>query len=200
MDDAQEIPLFPLGTVLFPGGRLPLQIFEPRYLDLVRDCMKQNRGFGVVLIRAGRDTRQPGDAGPPTLFDVGTYARIVDFNQLPNGRLGITCRGEGKFRVARVWEAPNHLAMAAVDFLPEEPPASLSAEFEDLAETLRVLLKHPLAKELGVEADLEDARAVGWRLAELLPLPAETRQGLLQLQAPQERLLELRRHVARMRG
>lgn len=200
MDDGQDIPLFPLGTVLFPGGRLPLQIFEPRYLDLVRRCMKTKSGFGVVLIREGSEARTEGDAGPPALFDVGTYARIVDFNQLANGRLGITCQGDGKFRLQRVWEAPDHLAMGAARFLPEEPPATVTEEFESLAETLGALLKHPMVRELGIEADLADARAVGWRLAELLPLEAETKQGLLQMQLPRERLLEVRRLVAKLRG
>lgn len=200
MCGGQDIPLFPLGTVLFPGGRLPLQIFEPRYLDLVRQCMKADSGFGVVLIRDGRETRRPDDAGPPALFEVGTYARIVDFNPLPNGRLGITCQGDGKFRVQRVWETRDHLAMAAVRFLPEEPPAPVPEEFDGLVKTLRMLLKHPLVEQLGIEADLADARAVGWRLAELLPLEAETKQGLLQMQLPRERLLEVRRLVGRLRG
>ena len=200
MCGGQDIPLFPLGPVLFPGGRLPLQIFEPRYLDLVRRCTKADSGFGVVLIRDGRETRQAGDVGPPSLFEVGTYARIVDFNPLPNGRLGITCEGDGKFRVQRVWETRDHLAMAAVRFLPEEPLAAVPDEFDGLVKTLRMLLKHPLVEQLGIEADLADARAVGWRLAELLPLEAETKQGLLQMQLPRERLLEVRRLVGRLRG
>lgn len=200
LDGEQDIPLFPLATVLFPGGRLPLQIFEPRYLDLVRRCMKAGGGFGVVLIRDGRETRRPDDAGPPALFDVGTYARIVDFNPLANGRLGITCQGDGKFRVQRVWETPDHLAMAAVRFLPDEPVAAVPEEFEGLVKTLRMLLDHPLVERLGVEADFGDARAVGWRLAELLPLEAETKQGLLQMQLPRERLLEVNRLVGKLRG
>lgn len=200
MAEDQDIPLFPLGTVLFPGGRLPLQIFEPRYLDLVRHCMKTDSGFGVVLIRDGRETRRPSDTAPPALFEVGTYARIVDFNQLANGRLGITCQGDGKFRVHRVWETPDHLAMAAVEFLPEEASAPVAEEFEGLVKTLRMLLKHPLIEQLGIEADFGDARTVGWRLAELLPLEAETKQGLLQMQLPRERLLEVNRLVGKLRG
>ena len=111
----REIPLFPLGAVLLCGGKLPLRIFEPRYLDLVGRCLKTDTGFGVVLIRAGRETR--GAGGPPSIF-----------------------------------------------------------------------------------VDYEDARSVGWRLAELLPLTPETKQSLLQMQASRERLLELRRLVAKLRG
>ena len=79
MSQHQEIPLFPLGTVLFSGARLSLQIFEPRYLDLVGRCMKTDSGFGVVLIRDGAEARRSVEQAPPSLFEVGTYARIVDF-------------------------------------------------------------------------------------------------------------------------
>lgn len=196
----EEIPLFPLGTVLLCGGRLPLQIFEPRYLDLVGRCMKSDAGFGVVLIRAGREARLPGDAGPPAIFDIGTYAKIVDFNPLSSGRLGILCAGGGKFRVHRSWEAADKLMMAEVEFLPEERAAAVGEEFRPLVETLRVLVKHPMIQQLAPEVDYEDARSVSWRLAELLPLEAETKQSLLQMQLPCERLVEIRRLIDQLRG
>jgi len=200
MSQHQEIPLFPLGHVLFSGGQMPLQIFEPRYLDLVGRCMKTKTGFGVVLIREGSEARRPNDDGPPSLFDVGTYARIVDFNQLANGMLGIVCRGGEKFRIHRAWEAANHLAMAEVAFLPEEQAMPVGEEFQSLVETLRVLVKHPMVQQMGVEVDFDDARSVSWRLAELLPLEAETKQSLLQMHLPRERLLEIRRIVSKLSG
>lgn len=199
MPDSKEIPLFPLGHVLFTGGRLPLQIFEPRYLDLVGRCMKTNTGFGVVLIREGSETF--GAAGPPlSLFDIGTYARIVDFSQLPNGLLGIVCIGDGKFRIERSWEAADHLVMAEVEFLPQERQGAVSEEFGPLVDTLRVLVKHPMIEKLDLDIDYEDARSVSWRLAELLPLEPETRQSLLQMQSPRERLVEIRRLIAKLKG
>ncbi len=198
VDERREIPLFPLGSVLFSGGRLPLQIFEPRYLDLVGRCAKTNTGFGVVLIRKGHEARRPGDVGPPTLFDIGTYARIVDFNPLDNGMLGIVCVGKEKFRIHRSWEASDHLAMAEAEFLPEERPAAVGEEFQSLVETLRVLAKHPMVQQMDLEVDYDDARSVSWRLAELLPLAAETKQGLLQMQLPRERLLEIKRIVTKL--
>ena len=198
MPDRQEIPLFPLGHVLFTGGRLPLQIFEPRYLDLVGRCMKTNTGFGVVLIREG--TEAFGGKGPPSLFDIGTYARIVDFSQLANGLLGIVCIGAGKFRIDRSWAASDHLVMADVEFLPEEHRGGVSGEFESLVDTLRVLVKHPMIEKLDLDIDYQDARSVSWRLAELLPLEAETRQSLLQMQSPKERLVEIRRLIAKLKG
>ena len=199
MGKRQEIPLFPLRTVLLCGGRLPLQIFEPRYLDLVALCMKSDTGFGVVLIREGSETRAP-DGGPPSVFDIGTYATIVDFNPLDSGHLGILCAGGGKFRIHRSWEAANKLMMADVEFLPKERPAAVAAEFHPLVDTLRVLVKHPMIQQLALEVDFEDARSVSWRLAELLPLAAETKQSLLQMTLPRERLVEIRRLVTKLRG
>ena len=198
MPDRQEIPLFPLGHVLFTGGRLPLQIFEPRYLDMVGRCMRSQTGFGVVLIREGTETF--AGSGPPSLFNIGTYARIVDFSQLANGLLGIVCTGDGKFRIERSWEAPDHLVMAEVAFLPEERQTRLGEEFASLVETLRVLVKHPMIEKLDLDIDYDDARSVGWRLAELLPLEAETRQSLLQMQSPRERLVEINRLIAKLKG
>jgi len=198
MADRQEIPLFPLGNVLFTGGRLPLQIFEPRYLDLVGRCMKDKTGFGVVLIREGGETFQ--GSGPPSLFNVGTYATIIDFNQLANGLLGIVCSGGAKFRINRSWEAPDHLVMAEVEFLAEERPGAVAGEFAPLVDTLRVLAKHPMIQQLDLDIDYEDARSVSWRLAELLPLEAETKQSLLQMQLPRERLVEIRRLIAKLKG
>ncbi len=196
-----EIPLFPLGNVLFSGGRLALQIFEPRYLDLVGRCMRANTGFGVVLIREGQETRgaNAGD-GPPLLFDIGTHARIVDFNQLASGRLGITCAGDGKFRIHHTWEAADRLVMAEVEFLAEERPTAVGEEFQPLVDTLRVLAQHPMIQQLALDIDYDDARSVSWRLAELLPLEAETKQSLLQMHLPRERLVEIQRLIAKLRG
>lgn len=198
MAERQEIPLFPLGNVLFTGGRLPLQIFEPRYLDLVGRCMKDDTGFGVVLIREGRETFE--GHGPPALFDVGTYAKIIDFNQLPNGLLGIVCAGGTKFRIHRSWEAPDHLVMAEAEFLDDERPGAVASEFQPLVDTLRVLTKHPMVQRLNLDIDYRDARSVSWRLAELLPLEPETKQSLLQMQLPSERLVEIRRLVSKLKG
>src|ERR1700716_2112001 len=97
-------PLFPLNTVLFPGGPLPLRIFETRYVDMVRHCMRERCAFGVVLIRAGAEVGAVADTAA-----VGTTARIVDFNSMPDGLLGITCVGERKLRVLRRWQQDDGL-------------------------------------------------------------------------------------------
>jgi Lon protease-like protein len=195
----KELPLFPLGTVLFQGGNLQLQIFEPRYLDMISRCMRNGEPFGVVLIRSGSDTWVRGGA-LPDLFDIGTEARIVDFNQLGNGRLGITVRGSRKFRIRGVREERDHLLKGTVSFLPEEPALPVGREHQELVDLLKELLSHPGVQALNLEIDLEDARSVGWRLSELLPIEAEIKQSLLQLQLPRERLQELTRLVHKLRG
>ena len=196
-----EIPLFPLHAVLFDGGRLPLQIFETRYLDMVSRCMRSASPFGVVLIRgAGSDARVRADAGPPEIFEVGTEAEIVDFNQLSNGRLGIIVKGGRKFRVISTREQADHLLLGEAEYLPAEPVAMVGNEHEELVDILRELVKHPGVQKLGLEIDFADARSVGARLSELLPIEPEIKQSLLQLQLPRERLQELTRLVNKFRG
>jgi Lon protease-like protein len=200
MAELTEIPLFPLHPVLFPGGLLPLQVFEPRYLDMVARCMREGAPFGVVLIRRGNDARLTRDASQPQIFDVGTEARIVDFNQLSGGRLGVVVRGGRKFRVRRTREQPDHLLIGEVEILPDEPPVTMGEEYQELVDILRELIRHPLIQKLGLEIAFDDARSVGWRLAELLPIEPEIKQSLLKLQWPRERLQELSRLVDKLRG
>ena len=194
-----KLPLFPLGTVLFQEGNLQLQVFEPRYLTMVSQCMRDSLPFGVVLIREGSDTWRP-EAPGPDLFDIGTEAHIVDFNQLSNGRLGITVQGRRKFRVRTVTEQEDHLLIGQVAYLPEEPQMSVGKEHRELVDLLNELMAHQGVQDLNLNIDLADARSVGWRLSELLPIEAEIKQSLLQLQLPRERLQELTRLVNKLRG
>ena len=200
MNDNLEIPLFPLGTVLFQGGRLPLQIFEPRYLDMVSRCMRGQSPFGVVLIRRGSDSRRHADAQQPEIFDVGTLAEVVDFNQLSGGRLGIVVKGGKKFRIASTREQADHLLLGEVRYIAAEPNLAIGDDHAALVTILRELIKHPGVQKLDLDIDFDDARSVGWRLSELLPIEPEIKQSLLQLQFPRERLQELTRLVNKLRG
>ena len=200
MTDTVEIPLFPLHPVLFPGGRLPLQIFEPRYTDMIGAGMRDGKPFGVVLIRRGSDARLIAEMPQPEIFDVGTEAHVVDFNLLANGRLGIVVRGGRKFRVRGTREQEDHLLIGEVEFLAEEPALPIDSGHQELVDILRELVKHPMIEKLGLEIDFSDARSVGWRLAELLPIEPEIKQSLLKLQWPRERLQELTRLVDKLRG
>ncbi len=196
----KAIPLFPLGTVLFSGGRLPLRIFEPRYTAMVSRCLREQCGFGVVLIREGSDARRGKDSTQPEIFSVGTYGTIVDFNTLDNGMLGIITRGGAKFRILETFETDDHLLMGRVEFLPEERAQAPGAEYVALIDMLRELMQHPVARKLALDVDYRDARSVSWRLSELLPLEPEIKQGLLQMSLPRERLAELTRIVNNLRG
>ena len=187
MSEPAEIPLFPLGTVLFPGGPLPLRIFETRYIDLVRRCLRDGSGFGVVLIREGAEA-----GGPVLTFDVGTYARIVDFSQQPDGLLGIRAAGERRFRILERRRARDGLNLAEVEWLAQEPQLGLPAEFADLGPALEAILEQVGEPYAELERHMDDAAWVAGRLAEILPLPAVHKQHCLELDDPLERLRHLR--------
>jgi Lon protease-like protein len=178
------IPLFPLHTVLFPGGPLRLRIFEPRYLDMVSRCMRENSGFGVALIVAGNEA----GGGPAQTMPIGTLARIVDFEQLDDGLLGITARGERRFRIMHVHQEHDGLNVCQVEWLEDEARAEVPQEQAVLAELLRRALEQIGPAYGEVSPAYEDATWVGMRLAEILPLAAVERQELLELNDGPERL------------
>ncbi len=184
------IPLFPLHTVLFPGGPLPLRIFETRYTDMVRRCMREQLPFGVLLIREGDEAGEVA-----TTATVGCSARIADFNTLPDGLLGISCVGERKFSVLRVWRAPDGLNMAEVEWLAQEVALPLPEGYARLGHTVRRALDELAEVYALVEKKFGDAAWVGARLAELLPIDLGDKQTLLEMADPIERLDELLRVV-----
>ena len=177
------LALFPLHTVLFPGGPLPLRIFETRYTDMVRSCTREQRPFGVVLIQEGEE------AGPvATTATVGCSARIADFYTLQDGLLGISCVGERKFRVQRVWRAADGLHMGEVEWLPAEPVLGVPVEYAQLGDTVRRAVDELADQYQHVEKKFDDAAWVGARLTELLPIELNDKQALLELADPIARL------------
>lgn len=187
-----SLPLFPLNTVLFPGGPLSLRIFEPRYLDMVRRCLKDAGTFGVVLILEGAEA-----GAVARLADTGTSARLVDFDTLPDGLLGVVCVGERRFRVQRRWQQADGLNLAEVEYLPEDSPQALPADLAHLAELLREVLPKLGGAYVHVEAHYELAGWVSNRWAEILPLAPAARQELLELADPLERLAKVASWSAR---
>jgi Lon protease-like protein len=182
-----EIPLFPLGTVLFPGGPLALRIFETRYLDLVGRCLRDDSGFGVVLIREGSEA-----GGPVETFDVGTYARIVDFSKQPDGLLGIRARGERRFRILERRRARDGLNLATVEWLPPEPDAPLPEAYAEIGPAIDAILTQAGEPYASLDRHTQDAVWVSARLAEILPVRAVHKQLCLELDDPVERLRYLR--------
>jgi uncharacterized protein len=186
MSAASELLLFPLSTVLFPGGPLRLRIFEPRYLDMVRHCLKESRPFGVVLILEGLEA---GEA--VNVSATGTSARLVDFDTLPDGLLGIDCLGEQRFRLRRRWRQADGLNVAEVDYLPDDAPCELPAELAHLGELLREVLPQLGDRYTHVTACYDDAGWVSNRWAEVLPLSCAEQQQLLELDDPLARLTQV---------
>lgn len=181
-----NVPLFPLNSIVLPRGRIPLQLFEPRYIDMLTRCLKEDRGFVVVLLQEG------GEAGRTSAFyDVGTYVRIIDFQQLDNGLLGITVEGESKVSVVRSWQQEDGLNVGDVECLIEEAESEVPERFGELPSVLKALFRHPVIRDLNMDIDYGDARDVGWRLTELLPLDKQEKQKLVELQDPLERLSRL---------
>jgi len=181
-----NVPLFPLNSIVLPKGRIPLQLFEPRYIDMLTRCLKEDRGFVVVLLREGLETKKEA-----AFYDIGTYVRIIDFQQLENGLLGITVEGQGKVSVVRSWQAPDGLNLGDVECLMDEAECEVPERYTELPSVLRALFRHPVIRDLDMKVDYQDARDVGWRLTELLPLDKQEKQRLVELQDPLARLSRL---------
>jgi Lon protease-like protein len=196
----ETIPLFPLNSVLFPKGRISLQIFESRYVDLVRNCLKDGSGFGIVLIENGSEVARTGQK--LDIHRTGTYSHVVDWNQLPNGLLGITAEGRTTFRIMESWREANNLCRAVVEFRPhdsvEAETVEVGEEFEDYVELLRGLSRHPAIEELKLDMSFENLREVAWRLSELLPIGNREKQTLLEQTDPIARLQQIELYINAM--
>jgi len=181
-----KAPVFPLNSVVLPGGRIPLQLFEPRYIDMLSRCMKEDKGFVISLLRNGNEAGRTA-----SFYETGTYVRIVDFKKLDNGLLGITVEGDSKVSITDFWQQDDGLHLGEMEFLPAESRADIPTVFHELPSVLRALFRHPVIEELGMSVDYEDARDVSWRLTELLPLDKQDKQQLLEMQDPMARLARL---------
>ena len=193
-----ELPLFPLHTVLFPGRPLPLHVFEPRYRDLLHDCLTRDRRFGVVAIRAGAEVGPDAD-----LFDVGTIAEIERVEELEDGRANIATRGTQRFRITEMVQGPSYL-MARVAPLAEVPPGEKEALF---ARALRNVLL-PYLAALGAPRQMLERvptapEALAWLAASTLQVEVPALQHLLELDDCGHRLQQtlaiLRREVGIIR-
>lgn len=177
-----QVPLFPLSTVLFPGGPLPLRIFEPRYVGMVRDCVRDDAPFGVLLIREGQET------GPASTHDIGTLARIADWYQGTDGLLGVTAIGEQRFRVLSSHRQDNGLNVGTIELLPDEPAVPLPPEYQDMSHILGDVLDDLGRLYESLERRMDDAGWVTSRFVEILPLDLEQKQRCLENSDPLERL------------
>ena len=177
-----QVPLFPLNTVLFPGGPLPLRIFEARYLDMISACLKSDSPFGVLLIREGSET------GPSTTHEVGTLARIVDWYQGSDGLLGVTAIGERRFRLISSFRQDDDLNIGEVEVLDDEPPTPLPDEYREMASILAGVLDDLGRLYESLDRRMDDAGWVTSRFVEILPIELEQKQLCLEQRDPVARL------------
>lgn len=177
-----EIPLFPLRTVLFPDGPLPLRIFESRYIDMVGRCMKNESPFGVLLIMEGQET------GLATTHEVGTLANITDWYQGSDGLLGVTAVGGQRFRLLSARQQADGLNIGDIEVLAAEPYMALPAEYASLTKILESVLDDLGRLYESLERRLDDAVWVTYRLIEILPIELEQKQQFLESSDTRARL------------
>lgn len=189
-----QVPLFPLNTVLFPGGPLPLRIFEQRYLDMISGCVRNDAPFGVVLIREG------SEAGPASTHDVGTLARIVDWYQGSDGLLGVTAIGEQRFRVISSQREASGLNVGSIELLPDEPSLPLPEEHHAMREILAAVLDDLGLLYESLDRRMDDAGWITSRFVEILPLDLEQKQRCLEHGDPEERLRIVQKMLDASRG
>ena len=185
-----NVPIFPLGSVLFPQGVLPLRIFETRYTDMVRECMRSNISFGVCLITKGNEVGTPAD------FEaIGCLARIVDFDMEQHGVLQIRTLGEQRFKVIEQHIDQAQLVRASIELIPEDVKLDVPDEFVgcvNLAKQLVVEIKQKFDGDpeqvIAKPYEFELASWVANRLCEVLPIEPKAKQKLMELEDPLSRL------------
>ena len=177
-----RIPLFPLNTVLFPGGPLPLRIFEARYIDMISERMQSDAPFGVLLIRDGDET------GRASTYDVGTLARITDWYQGSDGLLGITAIGEQRFQLLAAERQADGLNIGEVELLQNEEPMPLPEQYKGMATILAGVLDDLGRLYESLERQYDDASWVSYRFVEILPIDLDQKQQCLERADPAERL------------
>lgn len=160
---------------MFPGGVLPLRIFEPRYLDMVSQCLRDDTPIGVIQIRNGKEVGQAADT-----YEVGTLSIISYWNRRPDGLLGITLRGTQRFRVLSHEVKPNQLIMAEVETLRENPPVAINDKYQGMANLLRKIIAQLDPPYTTMPTHYDDLEWISARLCELLPMPLDYKQELLE--------------------
>ncbi len=181
------IPLFPLKTVLFPGGFLPLRVFEPRYLDMISSCLKNDTDIGVVMIRVGSEVGKAADT-----HEVGTLTNIDYFHRRNDGLLGVTLVGKQRFRILSRQVQSDQLILAEVELLEELPETiQVEEEYRPLVDLLKQIINQLEAPFTKFKPDYEDANWVSARLVELLPFELQDKQHLLTIDDARRRLQDI---------
>ena len=181
-----HIPLFPLNNVLFPGGVLPLRIFEPRYLEMISTCMKEGTGFGIALILSGSEV---GEAAKT--YDIGSLVRIIDWTLRDDGLLGISVQSQSRFRILATDVRSDQLIHAEVKLIEEQHPQTIPEQYSAAVDLLRDIITKVGGHYAELEPRYHDPLWVSGRLAELLPIELLQKQHMLQMDDPLQRLERL---------
>lgn len=184
--------LFPLNTVVFPGSILPLKIFEQRYLTLIKDCMKQQTGFVIVLISEGKEVGMA-----PQIYCTGCYVEIIDWQSLNGGLLGISVQAKHRVRLSNSSVRDDGLLLAGATPIetPLDKMGNPPAAFAPLIDTLKQLLNHPFAQHYTDRINYRDAADICYRLSELLPIANKHKQQLLETETVEQMLDLLTLHI-----
>ena len=181
MSDREELPIFPLRTILFPDSKLPLRIFEPRYIDMVSRSMREDSEFGIILSRESTDPKMF------ETYDTGTLAKIIDWDQGGDGLLGITTIGTQKFRLKELNKQEDGLNIGSIERIEKEGDYKPLKEFTHLVELLQAILD-----DVNIygndEKNFDSASWISYRFAEILPLRIEDKQKCLEIDDPIIRL------------
>ena len=181
MSDREDLPIFPLRTILFPDSKLPLRIFEPRYIDMVSRSMREDSEFGIILSRESTDPKMF------ETYDTGTLAKIIDWDQGGDGLLGITTIGTQKFRLKELNKQEDGLNIGSIERIEKEGDYKPLKEFTHLVELLQAILD-----DVNIygndEKNFDSAAWISYRFAEILPLRIEDKQKCLEIDDPIIRL------------
>ncbi len=188
------LPLFLLKTVLFPGGVLPLRVFEQRYIQMAKACIKDGAPFGVCLITQGEEVARSSDA-PPQFAMVGTMATLSGWDMPQLGILHVTATGSARFQVQSHVVQPDGLVVAEATRIPVEPTVALAEGYAPLAKLLELLAGRVGTRQFPEIRSFDDASWVGHRLAEVLPLPLSVKQGMLEINDSEVRLQLLQKFL-----
>ena len=190
--------LFPLSVNVLPGAYLPLQIFEPRYIDMVSECLANSEGFCIVLFK---DDENEENNEYLSYHDIATYVEIVDFNKLDNGLLGITVQGKHKIRIEDVWKQEDELLLGKIEKINEEDDnLSNDPEYLDLWNMVKEITNHPEIKKLNLDLDLKSSISVCYILASVLPLRPQEKQTILEFENNRDKLDYLKALIKRLGG
>ena len=186
--EPHALPLFPLKTVLFPGGVLPLKVFEQRYITMTKACLRDDQPFGVCLLTRGEEVAAPAAKAELTFASIGTLARIVSWDMPQLGILHLRTEGGTRFQVKSHSTAEDGLVTGQVTPLAPEPALELPETFKPLAKLLELLISRVGRENFAADPALDDASWVGYRLAEILPLPLGIKQSMLEINDSEVRL------------